>query len=398
MYLMLQNKPVLKFDISEGQYEVLEPDLLPIKMRGAFVSNAKPNAYIHNYGVLLEYLSGRILNLSRENAKKILNAYHFSQSQDVVTRAKIAIACKAVSMTDDYWLNNDEMSLKWEEMNPRENHLNEIIAHIALIGSTLTATGMPHTPELTGQGAYAKAWFREKDGMYLYKAGTKNGVEDKIEIMVSNILDHFDIDHVIYQETSFENRSVSKCKNMADDDRCIVHAEDFTSYCNRMGLNFMDEALKQGAEQIYQMCVIDYLISNSDRHGQNWGFYMNNHTGELLQPHPLYDHNNAFDEEEMKDPEGGHSLLFQGKTKKEAALYAMKKCHIRCIAPLTRADFLTEEQYESFMKRACELGLYQEQKRAIFGRLRKQEKYVPIKIEQSLMKSTEHNTLKEIER
>lgn len=380
MYLMLKDKPILRFDISAGIYEVLEPQLLPIKLREAFVSNDKPDAYMRNYEVLMDFLSGRVLNLSRENAKKILNAYNFSQSQDTATKAKIAIACKAVSMTDDYWLNDESLKLRWEDMNPRANHLNEIVAHIALTGSSLTATGLPHTPELTGQGAYAKAWYREDDGVYLYKAGTKNGVEDKIEVEVSNILDHFDIPHVVYKSSSFEGKNISKCKNMADDEKCIVHAEDFASYCNRTGREFLKEAIALGAEQIYQTCIIDYLISNSDRHGQNWGFYMDNKTGKLLGLHPLYDHNNAFDKKDMEEESGGPSLIFQGKTKKEAAEYCVKKCTVRCTSPLTRSDFLTKEHYESFMKRACELGLYKEQKPAIFGKLRFRERYVPVQL------------------
>lgn len=71
----------------------------------------------------------------------------------------------------------------------------------------------------------------------------------------------------------------------------------------------MQTVLSIDAESIYQMCIVDYLISNSDRHGKNWGFYVNNDTGKIVSCHPLFDHNNAFDEEQMADPTGGASLV-----------------------------------------------------------------------------------------
>lgn len=63
------------------------------------------------------------------------------------------------------------------------------------------------------------------------------------------------------------------------------------------------------------MFIVDYLVSNRDRHGMNWGFYYNCDTMKILSCHPLYDHNNSFE------------------------------------------DFLVESHYESFKKRAETLGL-----------------------------------------
>jgi len=388
MYIMLKDEPVMYFDVDKGIYNVLREDLLPYSLRGAFKATSQSMSVEErgqcdrkNWSTLISFLSKRVLSLDRENAKKLLNAYNLSQSQDPVERAKIAITCKAVSMIDDYWLNDDKLSIKWDSMNPKKVHLNEIVSHIMLFGKSLTATGEPHTPELTGHGAYAKSWMRTDEGLYLFKKGSIHGMESEIEVSVSEILDCFNVSHVKYEGTVLENTKLCRCKNMATDDYCIVPAEEVYSYCSRNNLDFLQYSLTQDADAIYKMCIVDYLVSNSDRHLMNWGFYMSNETGNLLGCHPLFDHNNAFDKSLMHQEDGGNNLVFN-KTMRESAIYAMKHCDFRCVAPVTRKMFLNDEMYQSFMERAVELGLYKKVKRNIWEKLgfKQRDEYEPVQL------------------
>ena len=41
------------------------------------------------------------------------------------------------------------------------------------------------------------------------------------------------------------------------------------------------------------IAVVDYLLQNTDRHDQNYGFIMDNCTGKLVSVAPLFDHNQA---------------------------------------------------------------------------------------------------------
>lgn len=108
-------------------------------------------------------------------------------------------------------------------------------------------------------------------------------------------------------------------------------------------------------ESIYKMWIVDFLISNRDRHGQNWGFFYDTETMDILGCHPLFDHNNAFDIDFMRDMDAPYQ--FGEMTIKQAALKAMKEVDFHFTAPITRADFITERQYLSFKKRAACLGL-----------------------------------------
>ena len=51
------------------------------------------------------------------------------------------------------------------------------------------------------------------------------------------------------------------------------------------------------------VCTARWIIcllytSNEDRHGANFGFYMDNRSGKLLGLYPLMDHDHAFSEDE----------------------------------------------------------------------------------------------------
>jgi hypothetical protein len=114
--------------------------------------------------------------------------------------------------------------------------------------------------------------------------------------------------------------------------------------------------MKIDKDSLYKMFIVDYLISNRDRHGMNWGFFYNCDTMKILGCHPLYDHNNAFDEGLMENKNAKY-IFSKSYSIKEMALYAMKRTDFHFTKPILRKDFMTNKQYECFMDRANELGI-----------------------------------------
>ena len=385
--LMRKNLPVLEFDIDRGYYKVLDSKNLPIRLKGAIVNVegfAKQDAdqalrsISFNRDAVVDYLASRVLDITRENAKKILEAYQLSQSQNPSDKARIALTYHAVSMGDSYWIQNQDQTYAWEGIDPRNNPLNTILTKIALHGRSITlrerADIPPLTPELNGKGSYAHAWVRGDDGEnYFHKKSSRGGNETDIEISVSKILDCFNIPHVRYEKAEMlENigdYAVSRCKNMATDRLDIVSAEDFYCYCNRNNLNFTEEVFAIDSDTMYKMCIVDFLISNPDWHLQNWGFFEDNEYGNILFCHPLYDHNNAFDESLMEDPDCGISRVFTEMSRKEAAVKAMEKVRLECISPVKKDMFVSSEAYNSFMERAAMLNLYRKITPGFFQRI-----------------------------
>lgn len=174
--LMNKNTVVMTFNFDEGIYDIKSEKYMPFQLKGKInkMPDIKDNMSRYemtqfliksqkNYNAILSFLSSRVLSLSRENAKKIYNLFGYEQLQDEKSKAKIAIACRAVSLQDNYWVKLESDNTKWEDINLRTNSLSETVAIVSLHGSSLTLQGNARTPELNGQGAYAKAWIRENN-------------------------------------------------------------------------------------------------------------------------------------------------------------------------------------------------------------------------------------------
>lgn len=361
--LMAKDSIVMRINFDEDRYDIISEKLMPWQLKNGIrkmeglEGTKRRTAERQNYNNIIGYLASRVLPLSRSNAKWILNAMRISQAQDPMTRAKTAIACNALSLQDNYWIKIDGDKRKWKDVDLRTNHLNEALMQIALHGTDISVTGKLLTPELTGQGAYAKSWIREDDGsLWLYKRGANGVTESRIEVMVSNILDNCNVPHVKYIAGESRDEYICKCRCITTDDLSILPAMDYESYCSRNDKQFMTEVLNIDYDMIYKMWIVDYLISNRDRHGMNWGFYFDSNTTDIIGCHPLFDHNNGFDIETMQNKDRPY-LFDNGKTMKESALYAMKKVDFYFFREFTREDFLTERQYNSFKDRAKDLNI-----------------------------------------
>lgn len=367
--LMSGNTPVLKFNFTTGEYDVLDELRLPWGLKGKFREvlpfdkiqtryddTMRQVALQKNQQAVITWLANRTLSLSRKNAKWLYNLLRLEQLNSDIEKAKVAILCRAVSVLDNYWLKGEFDTTTWEEVNIRHVPLNEVIAQVALHGKALTMQGSLSTPELTTNGAYAKAWRRHEDGvLWLYKLGATDATESRIEVMCSGLLDKMNVAHCHYEAGEDEGKYVCMCPCMATDELSVLPGIDFYSYCTTNELDFEKEILKVDAESIYKMWIVDYLLCNRDRHAQNWGFYYNPDTMELISCHPLFDHNNAFDIEYMKERESPYQ--FGNGTTRDAAKYAMTKVDFHFTAPITRDDFITDRQYKEFMGRAKDLGL-----------------------------------------
>ena len=371
--IMMRDVEVMRVDFDALQYEVFCEKYLPYPLRGRLREIPKPEGIKTAYDMtqmvitarkneeaVVGWLASRVLLLSRANAKWIYNICHFEQTGTDEQKVKIAMACRAVSVLDAYWLKfDDDGPLLWEEVDVKQNPLNEIIAQVALHGKSLTLQGSLVTPELTTNGAYAKAWRRHGDSLlWLYKLGANGNTESRIEVMCSGLLDKMNVEHVHYEAGEDEGKYVCMCPCMTTERKAILTGMEFISYCHVNGIDPDQRMFEIDGESIYKMWIVDFLISNRDRHGQNWGFFYDTETMGILGCHPLFDHNNAFDIDFMMDMDAPYQ--FGGMTIKQAAQKAMGQVDFHFTEPITREDFITERQYKSFQARVRCLGLKME--------------------------------------
>ena len=278
MFLMLRNTKVLYFNLPDFTVEVLREDLLPYYLRSNIKKSPNMKDIMYNVQAVKSYLSSRMLSLSRDNAKKIYAAFQ---------------------IPDSYWVQEEHEPDTWEAINIRQNKLKDII-DLSLGGFSPTITTSVICPELTTKGLFRKGWVRMGDILYLLKSDkTKDCVNTRMEVLASEILECFEnrIDSVTYV-SDMKNMmdgegQVSICKNFVGEDYSFVEAWEVMDYCRRLGINYREYCMEQWGEVFAGIPVLDYIIVNTDRHTQNYGFMMNNETGKIERLAPLFDFNCA---------------------------------------------------------------------------------------------------------
>ena len=128
MLIMCRDTPVLAVNFNEDRFKVLNEKLIPFRIKGAmtkepiFTGEKKYDLLqekiygLKNKELLISWLANRALSLSRKNAKWLYNLLKVEQVTTDKEKAKISIACRAVSVLDDYWLKLEVDNLKWKVM------------------------------------------------------------------------------------------------------------------------------------------------------------------------------------------------------------------------------------------------------------------------------------------
>ena len=91
---------------------------------------------------------------------------------------------------------------------------------------------------------------------------------------------------------------------------------------------------------------------NTDRHPENWGFYVDNHTNKYIALYPLMDFNQCFGAYDTIDGTICQTVLPRKMTQKEAALEAVRQVGLRQIAEIDMSWFEDMEYVkEMFLER-----------------------------------------------
>ena len=108
----------------------------------------------------------------------------------------------------------------------------------------------------------------------------------------------------------------------------------------------------------YGMNILDYLTGNTDRHPENWGFFVDNETNEYISLYPLMVFNQCFLAYENLDGANCQSVLPQKMTQREAAIEAVKHIGLRQKREMNLERFQEagmEREAEMFSRRLMEL-------------------------------------------
>lgn len=219
------------------------------------------------------------------------------------------------------------MSLTFKDVNIRLKHFKEIV-EISLLGYNPTITTNQICPELTTHGLFRKSWVRQDNKLYLLKSDSHSqNVNTRMEVLASKILRCFDnkiscVEYTgRYRNTKDGKLYVDKCENFVGEEYSFVEAWEVMNYCQCTGQSF--ESVLGFSKEAASIGVLDFILSNTDRHSQNYGFLMDNITGKLVCLAPLFDFNCALVADAFnRDASDTLSQMFNdGRTLQQIAEY-----------------------------------------------------------------------------
>ncbi len=306
----------------QGECEIYEARFMPCNLY--LEQTNELDRRVDNVTNFYFWCATRVLTLDRKYAKEILNSMGMGQAVTDRERARVALSYHCLSLTDIYWVREEGEQVTFEEINLYENHLSNAFVDIALRGRQMTVQNAHLLAgDTSTNGCFPKAWIREADGFYLLKDGDQKAVER--ELLASRICRCFRCNQVQYEPFVYEGTTVSKSRLMTSWRYGIVSREAFEIYAANQEIDAMQYILTLDSYSFYMMNILDYLVGNTDRHWGNWGFLVDNETGEFLRLHDLMDFNQAFSAYDTVDGVGCQTIAGVKLTQREAALDAVRQ-------------------------------------------------------------------------
>ena len=281
--IMLKEKEVCKINRRTGKVMIYDDHLMPfdIYLEEGEDADTQNTVIVFNW-----WCAHRILSLDRAYAKAILNACNIKQATTDKDRADISLSYQCLSLKDFYWVKKENDTETWESINLFDHSLSNAVIDIALMGKNLTVSNRHLlTSDLSTDGLFPKAWVRKDGCFYLYKGDKNNSVEK--EVNASKLLQRLGFCVLNYQESFYDEEKVSVSKCFTSKNTGYVTAGDM----------FQNYDLNVNCEEYDFMNLCDYLVGNSDRHQDNWG-YLFNEKREIIGFAPIFDFNHAFEASE----------------------------------------------------------------------------------------------------
>lgn len=279
MYIMTENTKTARYD-SDFNVEILNPQLVPL--------------YISNGGSVKSWISQRALNGERANSRTLKSKYGLSK-----TASDYAAAMKmdAAKITDNFWVKDESDGRTYEDIRFKSDALFALALYRDTDYMDMAAE---RTPELTNIGAQEKGWKLIDGEWWLYKKEPlQEIVSEYITFRLGKVMG---FDMAEYEIV--ENGAFIRTKDFTEGKYNLQHANSLVRDHETNGITIPDDDLAynyrtfcaidpQLGKQFIDICMLDALCENFDRHTENYGILTDRKTGEILKMAPNYDNNHS---------------------------------------------------------------------------------------------------------
>lgn len=234
----------------------------------------------------------RSIPASRHGISQALEQLNVLNPQSLITKSF------GLSLSDHYWIKPYTSDLIWEKINLFDNVFSEDVGDI-LFGAKRSGNFSFYSPDNTSDGCLKKRWKIIDGKRCLIKGSSLPFMQQPFnEVIASIIMQRLNIFHVPYTLTCIDGVPYSVCEDFINTETELVSAwrifqshkksnntslyTHYVNCCKNFGLvNISDD--------LDQMIVLDYIISNEDRHFNNFGLIRNPDTLEWLSVAPIFD-------------------------------------------------------------------------------------------------------------
>lgn len=254
--------------------------------------------------------SDRAVSKNQSNVRKLLEKY------GIATTEKLLLDNLALSLTDCYWVCPAEAPIHWDNVSLFKNAFtSDLYQHLQVHGRNLPDQGISHvaeigtfTPAASTGGELEKRWERINGTIYLLKGNMPgNSFQQSLnEVFASVLHDRMGFkNHVDYRLAKLGKGSfgcISKC--FTSEDVELVPAWQLLSKYKKPNnispyVFYIECMVKEGIDKeeakrfLDYQTATDFLLTNLDRHLNNFGILRNSDTLEAIGPAPIFDTGNS---------------------------------------------------------------------------------------------------------
>ena len=278
----------------ENIYDIYNIDYAPLS-----ISNANKTLGANLLKQINDWFKGRGIPSWRKDLEKLLEKLNVSSPEELLNKSY------ALSLSDQYWLKEENSNVKWQDINFFTNDFEyEAYLEASLDSSsnltTSTDKAILRSPNNTTDGMLQKGWIIENGKRILVKGTYTSSREEPFnEWLASQISKRLGFNYCNYfVEWTDKTKLISKCENFVSADEEIISAYDvFKSEKKPNNINdyeFYIQTLEKhnvpnARKNVEDMFILDYLMLNTDRHLKNFGVIRNVNTLEWVRTTPIFD-------------------------------------------------------------------------------------------------------------
>lgn len=303
---------MVRVNVLTGQIEfiidVYDPAELPVGCKKTFEN-------------LAEWWNSRAIPDSRRGIQKVLNYVNKKTSQALM------LSAYGLSLTDHYWMQPIDKELHWADINFFENDFSDNL------GDLLTDTGninvdkniTQFSPSSSVNGEMKKKWVIKNGIRYLMKVNISNYGQQAVNELIAsklherlgwtNYVPYF-VEKITYEDTEYpcslnemftsaEQEFISGYQLIKD----VKVPQDMSEYecmIKLAGEYGLDEIAVR--RQLEYTIMTDFILTNTDRHYNNFGFLYDSGQKKLTGMAPIFDTGNALFYQEDYIPTGKYLL------------------------------------------------------------------------------------------